>query len=317
MGLPAQDPFGSEPQEPPKPQADEGSQVYDEGSQAKKEFTANDPENSPEMKIAWDEWHKRVAGAIFAKYARLVNAAFYRSKPLSAVAAYTVTRNGRIMNARLTQPNVNPIYNAICLTAINSVDGNLEILRFPSESRRMTVDKASTFIQNNNKLPIGDFGPDTHPPLNQTKSDTTTNIVKELMSQPEGKLKVKGEVIVRALGHMIYSKGVFKGREEISPEWVAGLQQKIQRSWDSLGTADTRRRLGDKLHKVVMIFQIDASGEPFKMRLDHSTGNADLDQSAILAVRKAAPYLAPPTVPEHLQATFNISLPQSPQRGDE
>jgi len=55
-----------------------------------------------------------------------------------------------------------------------------------------------------------------------------------------------------------------------------------------------------------MIFQIDASGEPFKMRLDHSTGNADLDQSAILAVRKAAPYLAPPTVPEHLQATFNI-----------
>jgi len=115
----------------------------------KRTFNPNDPDSSPEMQIAWDEWHRRVAGAIFAQYSRLANAAFYKSRPLAAVAAYTVTRNGRIINARLTQPNMNPIYNAICLTAIGSLDGNQLILQFPQGSRRMTVDKASTFIQNN------------------------------------------------------------------------------------------------------------------------------------------------------------------------
>jgi len=109
-----------------------------------------DTDVSPQMKIAWAEWHKRVALAIFQRYSPLANAAFANSaRPLAAVASYVVTRDGRITNARLTEPNVNPVYNAIVLSAINSLNGNLQILQFPQGSRRITVDKASTFIQDN------------------------------------------------------------------------------------------------------------------------------------------------------------------------
>jgi hypothetical protein len=99
----------------------------------------------------------------------MVDAAFKRSRPMAAVAAYTVTSGGRILNARLTQANMNPIYNAIVLTAINSMNGNMQILQFPQGSRRNMVDKAGTFIHNSGsgQGPIGDFGPDSDRPLKQ------------------------------------------------------------------------------------------------------------------------------------------------------
>ena len=84
---------------------------------------------------------------------------------MAAVATYTVTSDGRILNARLTQANINPIYNALVLTAINSMNGNLQLLQFPQGSRRTMVDKLGTFMQNSGSGPIGvgDFGPD--PPI--------------------------------------------------------------------------------------------------------------------------------------------------------
>jgi hypothetical protein len=104
--------------------------------------------NDPELQIAWNEWHRRVAAAVYERYSTMANAAFYRSPPMAAAAAYVVTRDGHIANSHLTQKNGNPIFNAIVLTAINSLNGNMAILAFPPGSRRMTVDKSATFTQN-------------------------------------------------------------------------------------------------------------------------------------------------------------------------
>jgi hypothetical protein len=139
-------------------------------SQQSKEFSQNDPDSSPELKVAWDTWRRRVAAAAFQRFATLAKAAFSRSRPLAAVAAYTVTRDGRILNARLTQPTVNPIYNAVCLTAINSLNGDLQVLKFPPGSRRMMVDQVSALIQNNGALtgaPIEDSVPELQRPVDK------------------------------------------------------------------------------------------------------------------------------------------------------
>ena len=118
------------------------------GGPPPQQFNPNDPDSSPELQIAWNEWHRRVAAAVYERYSTLANAAFYRSPPMAAAAAYVVTRDGRIANSHLTQKNGNPIYNAIILTAINSLTGNMAVLQFPQGSRRMTVDKSATFTQN-------------------------------------------------------------------------------------------------------------------------------------------------------------------------
>jgi hypothetical protein len=118
------------------------------GGPPPQQFNPNDPDSSPELQIAWNEWHRRVAAAVYDRYSTMANAAFYRSPPMAAAAAYVVTRDGHIANSHLTQKNGNPIFNAIVLTAINSLNGNMAILAFPQGSRRMTVDKSATFTQN-------------------------------------------------------------------------------------------------------------------------------------------------------------------------
>jgi hypothetical protein len=108
----------------------------------------NDVDNTPEMRIAWDEWHQRVASNLFQRFTLLANHAFPRSRPMTAVLSYTVTRDGQIVNPRLTESAPNPIYNILVLTAVRSMNGDLSILQFPQGSRRMTVDKAGTFNHN-------------------------------------------------------------------------------------------------------------------------------------------------------------------------
>jgi hypothetical protein len=118
------------------------------GGPPPQQFNPNDPDSSPELQIAWNEWHRRVAAAVYQAYSSLANTAFYRSPPMAAAAAYVVTRDGHIANSHLTQKCGNPIYNAIVLTSINSLNGNMAVLQFPQGSRRMTVDKSATFTQN-------------------------------------------------------------------------------------------------------------------------------------------------------------------------
>jgi len=112
-------------------------------------FNQQDPDSSPEMQLAWDEWHKRVAGAIYQRYSTLSNAAFHSTgRPLMAVVDYVVTRDGRICNAHLIQASGNPVYNTLILGVVNSISGDMSILSFPPGSRRMMVEKSGTFSQN-------------------------------------------------------------------------------------------------------------------------------------------------------------------------
>jgi hypothetical protein len=107
-----------------------------------------DPDSTPEMRLLWDAWHRRVAEAVFVRYSSLANAAFANSPPIGAIAAYSVSRDGRISNVRLNQKSGNPMYNAIVLMAIQSLNGNLAILQFPPNSRRMNMEKLGNFTQN-------------------------------------------------------------------------------------------------------------------------------------------------------------------------
>jgi hypothetical protein len=108
----------------------------------------NDPDSTPEMKLLWDAWHRRVAEAVFVRYSTMANAGFANSPPIGAIAAYSVSRDGRISNVRLNQKSPNVLYNACVLMAIQSLNGNMAILQFPPNSRRMNVEKVGQFTQN-------------------------------------------------------------------------------------------------------------------------------------------------------------------------
>lgn len=115
------------------------------------QMQAQDPESVGHMKLAWDEWHKRVAESIYLKYANLAKVAFKRSQPLTARVSYTVTRNGQITNVQLVQRSPNLIFNTMIFGVLKSMNGN-PILAFPQGSRRMTVDKTGTFLWNCNNM---------------------------------------------------------------------------------------------------------------------------------------------------------------------
>ena len=67
------------------------------------QISQNDPDNSPEMQLAWDQWHKRVAAAVYEKFNSIAQMAFKYSQPLACYATYTVTKDGRITNVQLPQ----------------------------------------------------------------------------------------------------------------------------------------------------------------------------------------------------------------------
>ncbi|PWT98421.1 MAG: hypothetical protein C5B53_06710 [Candidatus Melainabacteria bacterium] len=107
-----------------------------------------DPDTSPELKIAWDEWHRRVAQAIYVRYNAMAQLAFRYSRPLEAYVSYTVTRDGRVLNVQLQRKSPNIAYNTMILLVVNSISGQKDLLAFPQGSRRMTVEKGGMFMQN-------------------------------------------------------------------------------------------------------------------------------------------------------------------------
>jgi hypothetical protein len=107
-----------------------------------------DPDSSPEMQLAWDAWHRRVAEAIYERYNAMAQLAFRYSRPLAAYVSYTVTRDNRIVNVQLQQKSPNIAFNVLILAVVNSISGQRDILAFPPGSRRMTVDKGGMFTQN-------------------------------------------------------------------------------------------------------------------------------------------------------------------------
>ena len=107
-----------------------------------------DPDKTPEMKLAWDAWHHRVAEAVYQRFVTMSHTAFKYSGPLAAYVSYSVTRDGRIMNATLQQKSSNVAFNAMILLVVNSMTGQRDLLSFPPGSKRMTVEKGGMFTEN-------------------------------------------------------------------------------------------------------------------------------------------------------------------------
>jgi hypothetical protein len=107
-----------------------------------------DPDSSPEMRLAWDVWHHRVAEAIYVRFNAMAQLAFRYSRPLAVYVSYTVTRDGRVTNIQLLQKSPNVAFNAMVFMVVNSMSGQKDTLAFPQGSRRMTVDKGGMFTQN-------------------------------------------------------------------------------------------------------------------------------------------------------------------------
>lgn len=109
---------------------------------------AEDPDQSAEMQLAWDSWHRRVAEAIFARFNTIAKSAFKFSPPLQCKVNYVVTNSGQIGNVQMEQKSSNMFFNLLVLTVLKSVHGDAMLLKFPDGSRRTLVSKQGVFLQN-------------------------------------------------------------------------------------------------------------------------------------------------------------------------
>lgn len=110
--------------------------------------TVDDPDQSTEMQLAWDSWHRRVAEAIFARFNVIAKSAFKFSPPLQCRVNYVVTSTGQIGNVQMEQKSSNLFFNMLVLTVLKSVHGDAMLLKFPDGSRRTVVSKQGVFLQN-------------------------------------------------------------------------------------------------------------------------------------------------------------------------
>ncbi len=116
--------------------------------QANAESDQADPDNTPDMQLAWDQWHRRLATAIYQRFNVMSQMAFKYSRPLATYVTYVVTRDGQITNVELQQKSPNIAFNTLLLLVIKSLSGQRELLKFPDGSKRMSVDKGAMFTQN-------------------------------------------------------------------------------------------------------------------------------------------------------------------------
>lgn len=107
-----------------------------------------DPDDTPEMQLLWDAWHRRVAGEIFTRFNLFAKAAFRHSPPLVAVVTYRVSRDGRVDNVQLVKGSTNLFFNLLITQVVKSMNGNTALLQYPPGSRRQIVEKVGTFSQN-------------------------------------------------------------------------------------------------------------------------------------------------------------------------
>jgi TonB C terminal len=107
----------------------------------------NDPEQSDQMQLLWDAWHKRVAETIYVRFNGAAQMLFSRSQPMACQVSYMVARDGRIGNVRILQPSASAAYNNMLLGIIKSIAGD-PVLQYPPNSRRQFVEKTGTFTWN-------------------------------------------------------------------------------------------------------------------------------------------------------------------------
>jgi len=111
-------------------------------------------DNSAQMKLLWDAWHKRVAETIYSRFNQSAQTFFKRSQPLSCQVSYMVARDGRVGQVRVLQPSSNPIYDTMLVTVIKSIQHN-PVLEYPPNSQRQFVEKSGTFTWNYSGSGVG------------------------------------------------------------------------------------------------------------------------------------------------------------------
>ncbi|SRR5579875_196973 len=107
-----------------------------------------DPDASPQMEVAWDAWHQRVAKALFQRFNAMAKMAFKYSPPLACKVGYTVTREGTVKNIRVLEPSTDVSFDVLVTTALKSISGDKDLLQFPLGSHRAEVERTGTFSQN-------------------------------------------------------------------------------------------------------------------------------------------------------------------------
>lgn len=105
-------------------------------------------EESPELKLAWDEWHNRLAKIIYQRYEDLAAMAYSNSKPLLARVSYVVTKDGQVGAIQVVDKSSDPMFDNLICQVIMSLDGDKVLLAFPKGSTRQAVEKSATFTQN-------------------------------------------------------------------------------------------------------------------------------------------------------------------------
>lgn len=110
--------------------------------------SSKDYDSSPQMQVLWDAWHKRVAASIFERFNMFAKGGFSQSPPYRAHIGYTVTKDGHIQNVQFFQQTDNALFNTMIVQAVQSLDGDTEVLAFPPGSRRTTVAKKAVFQHN-------------------------------------------------------------------------------------------------------------------------------------------------------------------------
>lgn len=106
-----------------------------------------DPDNTPELKEAWNLWHKRVAEAVYVRFDGVADRAFSFPQPLACAVTYTVTREKQITDIRLTRKSNNAVFDSVVMMALKSMNGS-PLLEFPAGSKRLSVEKTATFNKN-------------------------------------------------------------------------------------------------------------------------------------------------------------------------
>jgi hypothetical protein len=107
-----------------------------------------DLDNTKAMQIAWDSWHKHVAGVVYQRFQFAAARSFADSPPLIAKISYVVTRAGHVQNLKVLEPSIDNEFDKLVTRVVSSLDGDISLLKFPSGSRREAVEKVATFTQN-------------------------------------------------------------------------------------------------------------------------------------------------------------------------
>lgn len=108
---------------------------------------AADPDNSREMQLLWEQWHKRIAETLYQRWLPYANSVFKNATPMQVGLVYTVTRDHHVKDIRIVRsPNV--MLNSLAVQLVKTLDNDHALLEFPAGSRRMNVEKQAAFYVN-------------------------------------------------------------------------------------------------------------------------------------------------------------------------